>query len=64
MAKLAEKVMGSSDYSEYLHNPCVLICPFEGDKCHGAKHRLNRIGGISQLYSHWQRCHKGNPAAR
>ena len=61
MANLAEKVMGTS---AYLHNPCVLICPFDGDKCLGAKHRLNRIGGISQLYSHWQLCHKGNPAAR
>ena len=53
--------MGSADY---LHNACVLICPFDGDKCKGAKHRLNRIGGISQLYSHWQLCHAKNPAAR
>ena len=42
----------------------MLICPFEGDKCKHAKHRLNRVGGISQLYSHWQICHKENPAAR
>jgi hypothetical protein len=55
------QVMGSA---AYLHNACVLICPFEGDKCQGAKHRLNRIGGISQLYSHWQSCHKDNKAAR
>ena len=53
--------MGSADY---LHNACVLICPFEGDKCKYAKYRLNRVGGISQLYSHWQLCHKDNPAAR
>jgi len=53
--------MGSA---AYLHNACVLICPFEGDKCQGAKHRLNRIGSISQLYSHWQSCHNDNKAAR
>ena len=41
----------------------MLICPFEGDKCHGAKHRLNGVGRVSQLYSHWQLCHKNNPAA-
>eukprot|EP00966_Prymnesium_polylepis_P270560 6250189-Prymnesium_polylepis.1 len=53
MAKLTEKVMGSITMdgswvgqSHYLHNPCVLICPFEGDKCKHAKHRLNRVGGI------------------
>ena len=55
------QVMGSA---AYLHNACVLICPFEGDKCQGAKHRLNRIGSISQLYSHWQSCHNDNKAAR
>jgi hypothetical protein len=53
--------MGSADY---LHNACLLICPFDGDKCKHAKHRLNGIGRVSQLYSHWQRCHKDNPAAR
>jgi hypothetical protein len=53
--------MGSA---HYLQNPSVLICPFEGDKCKHAKHRLNRVAGISQLYSHWQSCHKENPAAR
>ena len=42
----------------------MLICPFEGDKCKYAKYRLNRVGGISQLYSHWQHGHKDNPAAR
>eukprot|EP00966_Prymnesium_polylepis_P219783 5084037-Prymnesium_polylepis.1 len=41
MAKLTEKMMGSA---AYLHNACVLICPFEGDKCKCAKHRLNGIG--------------------
>eukprot|EP00966_Prymnesium_polylepis_P298117 6888827-Prymnesium_polylepis.1 len=61
MAKLTEKVMGSA---AYLHNACVLICPFEGDKCKGPKHRLNGIGRVSQLYSHWQLCHKNNDAAR
>ena len=61
MVKLTEKVMGSADY---LHNGCVLICPFVGDKCKGAKHRLNGVGRVSQLYSHWQHCHKNNPAAR
>ena len=71
MAKLTEKGMGSITMdgswvgqSHYLHNPCVLICPFEGDKCKHAKHRLNRVGGISQLYLHWQICHKESPAAR
>ena len=53
--------MGSADY---LHNACVLICPFEGDKCKYAKYRLNGVGRVSQLYSHWQHCHKDNPAAR
>ena len=39
--------MGSADY---LHNACVLICPFEGDKCKYAKYRLNGVGRVSQLY--------------
>ena len=60
---LTEKVMGSKYYHPH---PVALTCPFIGDGCCDEEscRRLNCVGAISQLYSHWQEQHKGNPAAR
>ena len=61
MLKHTEKVMGKADY---LISPCVFVCPFYNEsKCNHGQFRLNGPGAVSQLYSHWQHAHKGNPAA-
>jgi hypothetical protein len=60
MQQLTEVVMGSADY---LPNPCVLVCPFDGGKCQHGTFRMNGYCKPSQLYSHWQTVHKDNPAA-
>ena len=59
MRLLTKKVMGDADYHS---NPCVLMCPFAS--CKKSHRVLNSIGAVSQLYSHWQKKHAMNPAAR
>ena len=60
MRSVTEKVMGNS---VYLVNPCVIVCPFAGSKCSHGRFRMNGACKPSQLYSHWESMHKGNPAA-
>jgi hypothetical protein len=61
MQRLTEKVMGDSNY---MPNPCVIVCPFRGAKCQHGRFRMNGAGKPSQLYSHWQTAHAGNEAAK
>ena len=61
MLVLTQKVMGDSNF---LVNPCVIVCPFAGSKCRHGHFRMNGNCKPSQLYSHWQSVHKGNPAAK
>jgi len=61
MRKLTEVLMGSANY---LLNPCVLMCPFDGSTCRKVNYRLNGNCKVSQLYSHWSHVHKDNPAAK
>ena len=61
MRVLTEKVMGDA---KYMPNPCVMICPFAGPRCVHGSFRMNGACKPSQLYSHWQHMHPGNPAAR
>ena len=56
---LTEVVMGCADYHP---NPCVFICPFK--TCRKSQYHLNGFSAISQLYSHWQKKHSENKAAR
>ena len=56
---LSEAVMGDANYHP---NPCVLICPFA--MCRKAHYHLNSFSTVSQLYSHWQKNHPKNNAAR
>ena len=58
---LTEKAMGDA---KYMPNPCVMICPFAGPRCVHGSFRMNGACKPSQLYSHWQHMHPGNPAAR
>ena len=61
MQRLTEKVMGDSNY---MPNPCVIVCPFGGAKCPRGRFRMNGSCKPSQLYSHWQTAHSENPAAK
>jgi hypothetical protein len=61
MRPLTAKVMGSADY---MPNPCVIVCPFDGPRCTHGAFRMNGACKPSQLFSHWQHIHKGNPAAQ
>ena len=56
---LCEAVMGDADYHP---NPCVIVCPFA--TCKKAHYHLNSFSTVSQLYSHWQKQHAKNKAAR
>ena len=58
---LTEKVMGDA---KYLINPAVITCPFGGPKCPHGNFRMNGECKPSQLYSHWQKMHSENPAAK
>lgn len=40
------------------------LCPFESANCTKGVRRLNRFGGISQMYTHWKRVHGDNDAAK
>ena len=61
MRTLTDKVMNDADY---MPNPCVMVCPFEGAKCQHGIFRMNGACKPSQLYSHWQHAHKDNPMAK
>jgi hypothetical protein len=58
---LVEKVLGDG---RFLITPCTFLCPFDGAGCTKAVCRLNRFGGISQMYKHWVAKHSDNPAAK
>lgn len=58
---LVNKVLGDV---RYFVTPCTFLCPFESDACIQGVRRLNRFGGISQMYKHWQAKHADNPAAK
>ena len=59
--QLVEKVLGNE---RFLVTPCTLLCPFESPGCPKGVCRLNRFGGISQMYKHWVSKHSDNPAAQ
>ena len=56
--KIVGKVLGDE---RFLVTPCTMLCPFKSDTC--CVRRLNRFGGISQLYEHWEKQHASNPAS-
>ena len=58
---LVEKVLGSR---HFLITPCTFLCPFESAVCSKGRRRLNRFGGISQMFKHWKARHGDNPAAQ
>ena len=49
--------------NRFLVTPCTFLCPFESAVCCKGVRRLNRFGGISQMYKHWKKRHSNNPAA-
>ena len=61
MRTLTQKVMNNADY---MPNPCVMVCPFDGAKCTHGIFRMNGACKPSQLYSHWQHAHKDNPMCK
>jgi hypothetical protein len=59
--QLVEKVLGNG---RFLVTPCTFLCPWESPCCPKGVCRLNRFGGISQMYKHWTAKHGDNPAAQ
>ena len=59
--ELVKKVLGDG---RFLVTPCTFACPFESACCTQGVRRLNRFGGISQMFKHWEKRHGDNPAAK
>jgi hypothetical protein len=59
--ELVKRVLGDG---RFLVTPCTLACPFESAVCTKGCRRLNRFGGISQMFKHWEKRHGDNPAAK